>query len=277
MAQRNYKSQKPRIGVQGRFIQYNGKLKLEVCLDCIVGKYGKAGSQDSQVLASPIIAYRSWDIKHNQLVSWHEREFVWLPGKTTATCSRNHEIPGRRCGCGLYALERPLERIDRTNMYGKVYGQVKLWGRFRGSDQGESHTRAQYGRPTALLCHNWEQADEIHKVADLYRIPVTHSLKMLMGTDWSTVSDLEGGVLDAHRQGDPGGLRDGGHAGRGPGAPGAGDGAGHGAGIAACRVAAALAADLFELKRLGREGMISFSNIQEIFSFDDDIYPFQDG
>jgi hypothetical protein len=271
MAKRNYASQKPRISVQGRFV-YGNKLKLEVCLDCIVGKYGKAGSQDTQLLATPLIGYRSWEISNNQLVSWHNNRFPWLPGKTTATCDRGHEVPGKRCGCGLYALS---SINDRHHYTGDVFGQVELWGRYRGSDQGEQHTRAQYGRPIALLCDNWTRADAIHRVAALYRVPVTHSMKMLRSVDWGALAELEGGVLDAHRHGESPWRGDAEAPGSGAGgdAGPAGRGAGGGAwagGRAACRVAAERADSLTELKQLGKLGTISWSNVQEIFSFDDE-------
>jgi hypothetical protein len=250
LAHRNYSSKRPRISVRAAAWKFDGKPKLEVCLDCIIDKYGKAGSDGSELLVTPVIGYRTWDIRNNQLVSWYNGDFPWLPDKTEATCTKDHDIPARRCSCGLYALDH----VDLRQYTADVYGQVELWGRFKGED-GKAF-RAQFGRPTALLCFDWTKADKVHRVAKLYRVPVTHSVKLLAETDWGALADLEGGDPDGHWQGESRGRSD---------AEEARGAAGGTSRRAACREAAAGAGTLQELIHLKKEGMISFSNVEEVF------------
>lgn len=90
--------------------------------------------------------------------------FWWEPGgvPTTATCSegslrRRHKPPGKRCGCGLYALHpgrgSASEVLQAENLHGlpsEVYGIVEAWGRVEVHETG---FRAEFARPVALILH----------------------------------------------------------------------------------------------------------------------------
>jgi hypothetical protein len=266
MAQRNWNSKRPNITATIVVEPYTQKTKYRVCQICVTDYYGKAGSNAPQevLVATPFIGYRSWSIVSNQLCSWYSPDFPWLPGPsgTEAKCDRpraTHKPPGVRCKCGLYALNDPTQ-VPK----GDVLGQVKLWGRFVKGDMG---FKGQFGRPTALLCDNFRVADKIHFVAELYRIPVTHSLDLLQKTDWRAY--VKGGEFNHEHWRDPAGGR--GDAGRDRTGPdgGADTGldprsGGPGAGVAACRRAARACRDVIELKFLLQAGEISDSNILEI-------------
>ena len=252
MAQRNYKSKRARVSVIVELHPYTGKKIFKVCKQCILDHYGSASAQTAELLATPLIGYRSFYIKDNLLTSWYETGFSWLPDGVEAVCSHGkHTPPGNRCTCGLYALSKP----DRNMYKGDVLGQVELWGHFREGDRG---WRAQWGKPTALLCEDWHKADDIHKVAKLYRIPVTHSIELLQRTDWGeyTYTDellLTGGGEDS-------GYRQGEEDGRGSST----EGARTSSDRAACREATATTGSLEGLRFLYQAGEISVSNLQEV-------------
>lgn len=249
MAKRNVSSKRPRISVETTTL-WNGKAEIKVCLECVTSKYGKAADNtDNKVLrAEPIVGYRTWDIRDNQLVSWFDGMFVWLPGSTEAKCAKAHTPPGNRCRCGLYA--RPS--ITGPFYDGDVLGQVELWGNY--SLGSEAH-RGQFGQPTALLCDDWRKADAIHLVAQLYRVPVLHSKATLASVSWGELNAL-GGTTDGSGQEDRGGRGPATPSGRGPdGTP----------GRAACRGRTLAAGTLEDLKQLIRDGEISRSNVDELF------------
>lgn len=288
MAERNWaastKGKKTNISARvvidkyGTIDHKTGKPKtyFEVCKQCCIDFYGSAVSREPTLLTTPLIGFRTWFIQGNQLMSWHDSDFPWLPTGSTAKCNKNsHQVPGDRCSCGLYALKEP----NRSMYHGDVIGAVGLWGRYRSGDRGH---RAEHGKPVALLCEDWTKADMIHHVAGLYHIPVTHNIIQLQETDWYRLAveaaqqlraakdpsapaiDLtnpfiiaKGGVADGHRQGDGGG--------RGSSLAGHGGGySGDGPGRAPCRVTTTTPGRTGDdLKRLYQAGEISLSNMVE--------------
>jgi hypothetical protein len=118
----------------------------------------------------------------------------------------------------------------------------------------------------ALLCTNWQRADEIHNVASLYRIPVTHSIVTLKETNWGEREEMSRGLKidqeevtnDEYRRREE--VR------RGATEAHARADSGADAGRAACRDAACSASTIQELKFLLAEGIISQSNVLEVFS-----------
>jgi hypothetical protein len=258
LATRNHTAARPRLALEARYVAGRTKPIYTVCLDCCIAKYGTAQPSDGSndiLLAAPLIGYRSWYInKDFKLCSWRDSEFVWEPNGVEAQCKRGHVVPGPRCSCGLYSKNSfeglRSEGYDRT---GDCRGQVQLWGRYHEGDRGY---RVQWGRAIALLCDNWKAADDVHEVARRYQIGIAHGAKLLESTDWGALKGLEGGVLDEHWRGD--------EAGRSSSASGSTFGAGT-ARRAACRDAAAGASTIAQLKHLVAEGIISSSNVSEMF------------
>jgi hypothetical protein len=239
------------------------KMMYLICQECVEDKYGKVGpAGPSELLATPIQAYRSWDhrvidsrvrLVSNYNVHLGEGHFVWEPDGVTAVCAKSHRVPTKKCSCGLYSKNWPV--FD--GYFGEIHGAVELWGAYCEGDHGY---RAEKGRPVALLCTSWEQADIVHDIAAEYKIPVAHSTTALQSTVWGEdiQTDLE--ELSGHWNDQEGG--------RGNATPQAA--ASHGTGYgtprrAACRVAAEGAGTLNELKFLVREGIISKSNVDELF------------
>jgi hypothetical protein len=217
------------------------------------------------------------------LRSWHRHKsplggFIWKPnGATAAVCERGREAPcaiGHRCG--LYAL-KDLDAVTgsyyQANHVGQVLAAVGLWGIVLVGDRGgvERGYRAQFGRVVAVLCDNWQKADQIHAIAQAYGIPVTHSEKLFGTTNWveqwnstvefedamSTLQEVE----DGHgRQGDTG-------------SGGAAEGTEEStnsteASSSACRTLAKGASTIHEMKHLYREGLISRSNMEEVLDLE---------
>jgi len=235
------------------------------CLVCTEAFYPKAGS-GGDLLAEPIQAYRGWLIDEPVHSMYSPRLFslnttdIWPPKGMVAECTRNHEAPGRRCGCGLYALNS-VEDAIRYNQ-GRdsvVVGAVDLWGQYI---EGECGYRAAKGKVTALLCQSAKRAEVVHKVANTYKVPVVHNQALLEGTNWGKLSELnlENGEVSEHRQREERGRSDAAFDNAGEGAGAAADGTGE----PSCRVAARGARTIDDLKHLYQEGVISLSNAMEL-------------
>lgn len=257
--------------VYGLQVNVGGTMHWRVCSECIVEYYGKAGPTGGELIVTPHQGYRQWYIVENHLSSAGFTGSPWLPGKTQAVCRSGeaHEAPQKKCSCGLYALANVEDlwyaKSRNANM---VTGAVELWGRvvpgFGGSGRNanrEKGWRAQYGKPVALLCDDWFMADDIHRVAELYRIPVTHSIETLKSTVWGEEVNQLGYWQGGRGAGGPGEASAGTGALGGPGSS--------GDGRAPCRVAAAGAVardSLKELKFLLKEKIISRSNFDEVIN-----------
>jgi hypothetical protein len=219
-----------------------------VCQECVDEMYGET---PGELLVEPIQAYRVWTIDRLGLRSITETDHIWTPGTVTATCKKGHTPPQRKCSCGVYAVAG-LTRIPRYGPVNflQVVGAVDLWGKFVGED--DHGWRAQYGKVTALVCDNWMSADTIHLLGRLYSAHIVHHEAALTEVVWGQWR-AEGGDTDGH------GQREGARRGI------AEAGAGGDAYRAPCRTAAAGASSLTELKRLAQEGVISTSNVMELF------------
>jgi hypothetical protein len=238
MAQRALVAMRPHVSVEVLTLP-NGKETLKICAQCVLDKYGSPSTQAGELLASPLIGYRSWFIRDNLLMSWGQSDFCWLPGGVQANCNKSHQVPWNKHSCGLYCLSKP-----NPNAYsGDVYGQVEMWGRYI---EGDSGVRAEWGKPTALLCTDWKKADEIHRVASLYRVPAVHSIESLEEVDHGNWQDETG--RGSSSEGDSGTESE----------------------RASCRDAARGASTVKGLRHLCREGVISTSNLEEILFHSDD-------
>jgi hypothetical protein len=250
LAKRSLRSGKPHmIKVCEVYDSRRDKHIIEVCKQCCIDKYGEAQptTPGGDVLATPLIGYRTWNINYagTELTSCaYDLAFVWKKDGSEAKCSkRSPACLMPRHTCGMYALNDPEPTYD-----GDVFGACELWGRYT---KGENGTRAQYGKPIGLLCANYHTADKVHRVAGIYEIPVVHNLEALkeVSTDEYRQGDVDWRSYAADAVEDGGGA----------------DRAGSGDGTAACRIAAARASSLDELKFLVREGVISKSNVLELF------------
>jgi hypothetical protein len=225
-------------------IKPGGKMQKVICVHCVTDYYGKAVedvSDDADVVAidTRFVGFRGWEISNDGTRLVSSRHFIWDPNGAEAICPRHRKAPcpdsgGRRqaqCFCGIYAASEHWSQ----HIFGRVRGAVGLWGRFVEAEAG---FRAQFGKPLALLCNGNQLADSIHRLCTIYRIAAVHNYDGLEEVkrnadredpqDWS--SDALAAAKAAERA----------HPGR-----------------AACRVAAARARDLDELKNLARGGLIS--------------------
>jgi hypothetical protein len=242
--------------------------KKMTCLKCAEADYGTASSNSStpggDLLAEPIQAYRGWkvvgpdrtllyvDRDPYALQSWHDST-IWAKEGIEAKCSRGRSVPCRtKNHCGFYALNDPEAAVHYWGTEHEdliVVGAVALWGHYV---PGEYGYRAAKGKAVALLCDSWFRADQVHAVAGCYGIPVVHSAKALGETIWGR---------EASQYGDWEGI--------GTGRSDAVSGAYSGARTprAACRTAAYGAAEgsITGLKHLVAEGVISSSNVMELF------------
>jgi hypothetical protein len=253
--------------------------KWHTCQVCSELFYGKA-QDDNDLRAEPIQAYRGWVVpdpiasgkqrypRHVTGQDWKlvyelralNRGDYWDPKGITAKCNarQEHESPAQRCMCGIYALKSAKEAIKYVVVHpwkpveGVVVGAVDLWGKFIEGDNGY---RAQHAKVTALLCNNVEMAETVHALATEYNVPLAHSIKTLEETNWGKVSELEGWVHNEYWPREEVGR---GSSKADPRAP-------TNSVRAACRVAARAADSLEELKRLHGEGLISLSNVEELF------------
>lgn len=257
VAVRSATSKKPKV--HGRRTLIGGSWHWQVCSECIVEFYGKAGSEAGELFASPLQGYRQWMITwDNMLQAARYSNTVWKPGENKATCVNGHPAPQKKCTCGFYALAQP-EGTWYTDT-SLVLGAIEIWGRavpgfdrYTNQDQG---WRCEYAKPTVLYCGTWEQADKVHAAATVYGIPVTHSMRLLRETDWGEEVNTLG-----YWQGGRDGVRD-------PAEDASGASSRTGidprTGRAACRVAAAGAGTVAELRFLFQEGIISAGNVAEV-------------
>ncbi len=270
MAQRAKTNKRPKLSAMQIQEPYTGKLKWQVCSECIVEKYGKATDNQPQLLATPRQVYRMWGIRNDRLVSFNwDSNFVWEPGIVAAKCNKPHEVATKKsCRCGLYGLDSAYEAANyRLTKQRTIVGAVELWGKYIG-ERGHGW-RAQYGKVVALLCGDWASADTVHQIAKTYSVPVAHNIVVLESTIWAEYSEAqdeleamlnptEGDDQDGHGQGIGAGR---GHATAGEAA---GEAANDDTSRAPCREACRRASTVQELKRLLRDGVISISNVSEV-------------
>jgi hypothetical protein len=245
---------------RGSQIRWKQNGKWWTCEKCATDKWGEAppegqqASADIEPIAETIQAYRSWVINDGRLKSMNSQ--VWPISQLEAKCDGNrrtrrrvHFVPDRKCSCGLYA-KNTVEGLFGYFSYGlrpkQVFGAVDFWGRVIEADEGY---RAQFGKPTALLCIDYTLADDIHATAHRYDIPVVHKVSMLDQVTWGNWEGDDNG--DWGREEDGGGAR--------------ATATGISAGKASCRDAATRARSIEELHFLVEEGIISPGNVMERF------------
>jgi hypothetical protein len=129
----------------------------------------------------PSVGYRVWLVEGNRLHSFAHDHILWEPHVAfEAMCARadEHEVPGPRCTCGVYAAGSFNRLFDMgytksTGLFsaptGKVTvaGQVNLWG---GLITGQVGWRAQFAYPKLLLVPymHWKVAKPL---AEAYGVP----------------------------------------------------------------------------------------------------------
>lgn len=146
-------------------------------------------ADDPPLLAGQIHGLRRWSLGLEDgriRLGSSFRDFWWDPGgaATTATCGegslRRHRPPGKRCGCGLYALHPgpesasevfPVQILD--GLPSEVSGIVEAWGRVEVYETG---FRAQFARPVALILHRDQLGTDwgelVERIARAYRADV---------------------------------------------------------------------------------------------------------
>jgi hypothetical protein len=121
--------------------------------------------------AEPIIGWRAWRLiqlpeEGAEDEPWvirlhsifHAEGNLWVPRRPfVARCAKDFapprwawtvkgchtgEIAGFECGCGVYALKRPVTRAWRIERGPKAFGRVALWGRVTEHEHGFRATHA---------------------------------------------------------------------------------------------------------------------------------------
>jgi hypothetical protein len=149
-----------------------------------------------------VVAYRTWNVSAQGLLTGVGVTVPWLRAKVTARCDlreqgrsrRFHLPPNPSCRCGIYAWKRPVdpERIDMWSQQPPseiAVGVVLLWGRMCDGAAMTGH-RAQHARIVALV------GDELGRL-DRDRYPVRYypNLTTMYG-DWD-VSPGDGWARDS--------------------------------------------------------------------------------
>lgn len=129
-------------------------------------------------LVEEIVGWRAWIVRLRELrtpilYSVTRREWVAWPADrwTVAECAKDHDPPGEKCSCGIYAA-RDRDQLDGLGYADgailHVIGEVGLAGRVVVGTQG---WRAEKARPRRLLVpHDHWQLVELFERA--YSIPV---------------------------------------------------------------------------------------------------------
>ena len=131
-------------------------------------------ADDPPLLAGQIHGLRRWSLGLKdggiRLGSAYTN-FWWEPGgvPTLATCGegslrRRHRPPGKRCGCGLYALHPGRDSASEVfpvehshGLPSEVSGLVEAWGQVEVHETG---FRAQFAHPVALILHRDQSGTE---------------------------------------------------------------------------------------------------------------------
>lgn len=100
--------------------------------------------------------WRAWSVVERDgayLLSSLTRAEAWEPGRPfDATCTRKqHDAPGGRCSCGVYAAADPNELASLGRIAGAAIGQVSLWGRLVEHSRGY-RAAAAYPTRIRLVC-----------------------------------------------------------------------------------------------------------------------------
>jgi hypothetical protein len=96
--------------------------------------------------------WRAWSVVERDgvfVLSSLTRAETWEPGRPfVATCTRTqHDAPGARCSCGVYAAADSDELARLGRIAGAALGQVSLWGRLVEHSRGY---RAEAAYPTRI-------------------------------------------------------------------------------------------------------------------------------
>src|SRR5690242_8713747 len=96
--------------------------------------------------------WRAWSVVERDgvfVLSSLTRAETWEPGRPfVATCARTqHDAPGARCSCGVYAAADSDELARLGRIAGAALGQVSLWGRLVEHSRGY---RAEAAYPTRI-------------------------------------------------------------------------------------------------------------------------------
>ena len=142
--------------------------------------------------------YRVWRMTGDRLTGWWYTGYVWLPGRSRASCAatrwtlrgRRARHPGlpapqRTCKCGLYALHepwdfagylptRPFGVSDESNV---VIGVVAGWGR---AFRGELGWRAEFAKPVALYRAPHLDGEQVDRIARRYRCQLVEGRSELL-------------------------------------------------------------------------------------------------
>jgi len=128
----------------------------------------------------PYIAYKSLRAVDNTWLRSPSRSFLWpAQEKAVARCHRGairegdaHQIAGKGCSCGIYAV--PYEERQRLRGYFNGYHvivRVALWGRITIGTRG---ARAQFAYPQEILA--WTCSDSRARIlAERYGIGIVMS------------------------------------------------------------------------------------------------------
>ena len=100
--------------------------------------------------------WRAWSVVERDgafVLSSLTRAEAWEPGEPfVAICTRTqHDAPGARCSCGVYAAADPNELARLGRIAGAAIGQVSLWGRLVEHSRGY-RAAAAYPTRIRLVC-----------------------------------------------------------------------------------------------------------------------------
>ena len=137
-------------------------------------------------LVAPVVAFRSWRLAGDQLVSpfipcrWNGRVMHATCYDANRTLTRGigwldspHDSPDEACQCGIYAYHAPGPR----SWFGEVYwceGVVSAWGRLVVHADG---FRAEHARVEAVAIPDGHDAARVRAAADALGVPVVDDLE----------------------------------------------------------------------------------------------------
>jgi hypothetical protein len=154
-------------------------------------------------LAAPVVAFRSWRLAGEQLVSpfvpcrWSGRVMHATCFDANRTLTRGigwldapHDSPHADCQCGIYAYHTPGPR----SWFGEAYwceGVVSAWGRLVVHADG---FRAEHARVEALAIPDGRAPGQVRAAAEALGVPLLAHDELEAFAD-----ELGGGVPDALR------------------------------------------------------------------------------